>query len=181
MSFEPTLAQVHPAGQASNGRSFAALAAQKQRAKWTEPTQASQVTTYLSSPFTDYVPDVLAYMQTNAIHLPGLAQMANDVLAVPISGVGVKGVISIACLVHNYIQKRLNPATIIKLMFIKHAERQPTDGTESTDDTETDDDETASKGEKEESDGDNGIAEKQVISDGEQEADGDADIGFVEI
>jgi hypothetical protein len=45
-------------------------------------------------------------------------------------------------------------------MFIKHAQRQPTNGTESTDDTETDEDEAASEKEKEESNRDYGITEK---------------------
>ncbi len=173
--YKPTPALIDYSSPAPSRRSFAALTAQKQQAKRVQPTHVVQVTTYVSTPTTDNVSNVLAYWQAHEGQLPGLAQMAIDVLAVPISGVGVERVFSLARLVCSYIRNRLCPSTISKLMFVKHAERQQREGADKRDDVSADKDEASGEVEAGESEGDYAIAEKQLISDDEEEGDDNVD------
>ncbi len=70
---------------------FAALVAlkQRQKVKCAAHTRTSRLEDYLTSPISSET-DILSYWQSQEQDMPGLAQMAKDILAVPISGVGIE-------------------------------------------------------------------------------------------
>jgi hypothetical protein len=51
---------------------------------------------------------------------PGLAQMANDILAMPVAGVGVERIFSIAGNICTNRRSQLSPQAIRKLMLVRH-------------------------------------------------------------
>ena len=63
---------------------------------------------------------LLDWWKINENRFPGLALMARDVLAAPISSVGVERVFNIARDIISYRRGRLNPGTIRKLIISKH-------------------------------------------------------------
>ena len=69
--------------------SLAAVAAQSQRLIRRRSPASSQLDTYLDGKATEDT-DPLAFWKRWQSEMPGLAQMAKDVLAVPVSGVGVE-------------------------------------------------------------------------------------------
>ncbi len=148
--------------------SFSALAAHKQHAMRAPPTRTARPIEYLSAPVSSDA-DVLAYWMAHELKLPGLSQMAKDILAVPISGVGVERLFSTALQMCCFTRNRLRPSTIQKMMVVKHAEgyisrkkkkedvqavfeREDDGGTDQEDDVE----------------GDYAVAERQAISDDEE-------------
>lgn len=65
--------------------------------------------------------DVLLWWQTNQTTFPRLAQVAKDILAIPVSQVGVERVFNTARDVIGDRRHRLSPQTIRQLVVLKHA------------------------------------------------------------
>jgi hypothetical protein len=169
-SLERASSLERPMSTPSGRMSFAALAAFKhwQNLKRAIPTKASHLIEYLSSPLSTET-DILAYWQSQEQHFPGLTLMAKDVLAVPISGVGIERLFSTARQICGYVRNRLKPSTFSKMMVVKHAEgyisRKEKNNTgfgkeASTGETADDYDDT---------EGDYEVAERLVISEDEAE------------
>ncbi len=55
--------------------------------------------------------------------MPSLAQMAKDILAIPVAGVGVERIFSIARQICSYQRNRLDAETIMQLMIVRSFDR----------------------------------------------------------
>jgi hypothetical protein len=75
---------------------------------------------YLDSKPTDDK-DPLRFWVRHEIEYPGLSHMAKDVLAVPVSGVGVERIFSAARQICSYQRNRLGAETIKRLMLVRFA------------------------------------------------------------
>ncbi len=75
--------------------SFTALATTKMRTKTTDTILYSQLNDYLLAEVTEDN-DPLAFWHSREATAPGLAQIAKDILAIPIAGVGIKRIFSAA-------------------------------------------------------------------------------------
>jgi hypothetical protein len=101
--------------------SFTALAASRVRSKSSRTSCQPQLNEYPRSDLTDD-DDPLAFWRSREESFPGLAQMAKDVLAVPIAGVGVEHLFSIARRICSYQRHQLGADTIRKMMIVRHWE-----------------------------------------------------------
>lgn len=81
---------------------------------------------YLSTPIVrpsgDF--DILKWWQQNKGHYPRLAQVAKDILSVPITGVGVERVFNVTKDIINDRRHRLNAETIRKLTIMRDRYQQ---------------------------------------------------------
>jgi hypothetical protein len=82
----------------------------------------SELTRYLDSQLS-LEDDPLIAWRHEAREYPALAIMARDILAVPISGVGVERTFNMARDVCHYRRSQLRADTIKKVMIIKHRRR----------------------------------------------------------
>jgi hypothetical protein len=74
---------------------------------------------------------ILQYWKVHEHLMPGLAQMAKDVLAIPIAGVGVERIFSVARQVCSYQRNGLDADTIKQLMIVRtHDQLLATDALE---------------------------------------------------
>jgi hypothetical protein len=98
--------------------------------------------------------------------------MAKDVLAVPISGVGVERVFSIARQICTYQRHRLNPETLKMLVIVRQQRRHraSADGVDDSDGAKED-----TEGKYTFADADYTLAEEQLISDEENDSDDEGD------
>jgi hypothetical protein len=87
---------------------------------------STQLDDYLRSDPTDDN-DPLAFWRSQSDSAPGLAQMAKDVLAVAIAGVGVERVFSAARRVCSYQRHRLSRDTMKKVMIVRDRESSAED------------------------------------------------------
>jgi hypothetical protein len=78
----------------------------------------TQLNDYLRSEVTED-DDLLVFWRSRQATALGLAQMAKDVLAVPIAGVGVERIFSAARRICGYQRHRLSATTIWKLMIVQ--------------------------------------------------------------
>lgn len=77
---------------------------------------------YLSTPIFRATPgdfDILKWWQDNKAQYPRLAQVAKDILSVPITGVGVERVFNVTKDIINDRRHRLNAETIRKLTMMR--------------------------------------------------------------
>jgi hypothetical protein len=121
--------------------------------------------------------DIWSYWESHEQHLPGLAQMAKDILAVPISGVSVKRLFSTACQICSYMQNRLRPSTIRKMIVVKNAEIFILQREERGTMREIYEQVDGNKNSKNSADGDYEVAEKQVISNNVEKEEEEEDKG----
>ncbi len=78
----------------------------------------TQLNDYLRSEVTED-DDLLVFWRSRQATAPGLAQMAKDVLAVPIAGVGVERIFSAARRIGGYQRHQISATTIRKLMIVR--------------------------------------------------------------
>jgi hypothetical protein len=151
--------------------SYTALATSKMRPKATAATLPSQLDDYFRAEVTDDN-DPLAFWRSREETAPGLAQMAKDILAIPIAGVGVERIFSAARRVCGYQRHWLSPETIRKIMVVREweveRERHDQDMVAVVDIPDSTGDECV---EPTYGDADYEMAEKQDISDDEEEDD----------
>ena len=101
---------------------FAAAAAQQQRKNLLINSNSSPLDSYLQFADTqDSNP--LVFWQAMTTSSPEPAQMAKNVLAVPISGVGVKKQFNIARDICHYCRHSLSASTIKLVIMVKHYNR----------------------------------------------------------
>ncbi len=151
--------------------SFTALATSRMRPKTTDAGLSSQLNDYLRAEVTED-DDPLAFWRSREETAPGLAQMAKDILAIPIARVGVERIFSAARRVCGYQRHRLSPETIRKIIVVREwemvRERHNQDMVAVVDIPDSTGDECV---EPTYGDADYEMAEKQDISDDEEEDD----------
>ena len=99
--------------------SMAALIARNRLGKQRPVVPLSQLSSYLESA-TVQTDDLLEFWKGSEATLPGLAQMARDVLAIPVSGVGVERLFNTARDICHFRRHSLDASTIQKLMHLRH-------------------------------------------------------------
>jgi hypothetical protein len=110
--------QSEPPGQVSLGIDLTSIAIAKRRQSMPQSTSGSVVDKYLrSSLTTEFNP--LEFWEVHEPFMPSLAQMAKDVLAIPVAGVGVERIFSIARQICSYQRNHLDAETIMQLMIVR--------------------------------------------------------------
>ena len=98
---------------------LASLARMQQRRIRQRQFSSNHIENYLGTSVTqDESP--LEFWKTKEHEMPGLAQMAKDVLVVPIAGVGIERLFNTARNICSYRRYSLNPETIRELMLVRH-------------------------------------------------------------
>jgi hypothetical protein len=101
----------------SLGMDLTSIAIAKRQQGMQSSPAASLLDRYLRSDLTtDFQP--LEFWKVHAPFMPSLAQMAKDILAIPIAGVGVERIFSIARQICSYQRNRFDAETITQLMIV---------------------------------------------------------------